>query len=248
MPALGRLAVAGIVAGAATASLLAHDPITTRVSWEREIAPIVRARCVSCHSPGGPAPMSLATYKEVRPWARAIREEVLARRMPKWPVVRGYGDFTNDPSLSPFEVALITAWVDGGAPEFVVRPGAVSRPTPPPEPPAAPSPPDRVTEKIVACGNAAVPKGTLVGLEPVLEAGASIEVILAHPDGLEEPLLWLRGYDPAFPQRYWLRRPVEIRARTRLDVSSSGPGTCRLRLLFGDTKTLRDTKGTKKRH
>lgn len=233
MPALGRLAVAGIVAGAATASLLAHDPITTRVSWEREIAPIVRARCVSCHSPGGPAPMSLATYKEVRPWARAIREEVLARRMPKWPVVRGYGDFTNDPSLSPFEVALITAWVDGGAPEFVVRPGAVSRPTPPPEPPAAPSPPDRVTEKIVACGNAAVPKGTLVGLEPVLEAGASIEVILAHPDGLEEPLLWLRGYDPAFPQRYWLRRPVEIRARTRLDVSSSGPGTCRLRLLFG---------------
>lgn len=233
MPALGRLAVAGIVAGTATASLVAHDPITTRVSWEREIAPIVRARCVSCHSPGGPAPMSLATYKEVRPWARAIREEVLARRMPKWPVVRGYGDFTNDPSLSPFEVALITAWVDGGAPESVVRPGAVSRPTPPPAPPAAPSPPERVTEQIVACGHVAAPKGTLVGLEPLLEEGASIEVILAHAGGLEEPLLWLRGYDPAFPQRYWLRRPVEIRARTRLDVSSSGPGTCRLRLLFG---------------
>lgn len=230
MRVLGRLAASGIVAGVATASLLAHDPITTRVSWEREIAPIVQARCVSCHSPGGAAPMSLATYKEVRPWARAIREEVLARRMPKWPVVRGYGDFTNDPSLSPFEVALITAWVDGGAPESVVRPGQVPRPAPPPAPPAAPSPPDRVTEEIVACGDVVVAKGTLVGLEPLLEEGASIEVILAHPDGLEEPLLWLRGYDPAFPQRYWLRRPVEIRDRTRLDVTSSG--ACRLRLLF----------------
>lgn len=233
MPVLGRLAVSGIVAGVATASLLAHDPITTRVSWEREIAPIVRARCVSCHSPGGPAPMSLATYKEVRPWARAIREEVLARRMPKWPVVRGYGDFSNDPSLSPFEVALITAWVDGGAPESVARPGQAPRPAPPPAPPAAPLPPDRVRAVLVACGAVAVPRGTLVGLEPLLEEGASIEVILEYPDGLQEPLLWLRGYDPAFPQQYWLRRPVEIRARTRLDVTSSRPGGCRLRLLFG---------------
>ena len=47
---------------------------------------------------------------------RAIKEEVLTRRMPKWHAARGYGDFSNDPSLSPFEIALIAAWADGGAP------------------------------------------------------------------------------------------------------------------------------------
>ena len=52
---------------------------------------------------GGRGTMSLTTYEEARPWARAIKEEVLTRRMPKWHAVRGYGDFTNDPSLSPFE-------------------------------------------------------------------------------------------------------------------------------------------------
>ena len=60
--------------------------------------------------------MSLATYEDARPWARAIKEEVMTRRMPKWHAVRGYGDFSNDPSLSPFEIALIAAWADGGAP------------------------------------------------------------------------------------------------------------------------------------
>ena len=61
--------------------------------------------------------MSFRTYEDARPWARAIKEEVLTRRMPKWHAVRGYGDFSNDPSLSAFEIALIAAWADGGAPE-----------------------------------------------------------------------------------------------------------------------------------
>ena len=61
--------------------------------------------------------MSLATYEEARPWARAIKEEVLTRRMPIWHAVRGYGDFSNDPSLSAFDIALVSAWVDGGAPK-----------------------------------------------------------------------------------------------------------------------------------
>ncbi len=60
--------------------------------------------------------MSLASYEAARPWARAIKEEVLTRRMPKWQAARGYGDFSNDPSLSPFQIALVVAWADGGAP------------------------------------------------------------------------------------------------------------------------------------
>ena len=72
----------------------AHDPITTRVTWNGDIARIVEARCVRCHSPDGRGPMSLVTYEDARPWAKAIKEEVMTRRMPKWHAVRGYGDFT----------------------------------------------------------------------------------------------------------------------------------------------------------
>ena len=72
---------------------------------------------MTCHAPDGRGPMSLATYEDARPWARTIKEEVMTRRMPKWHAVRGYGDFSNDPSLSPFEIALIAAWADGGAPQ-----------------------------------------------------------------------------------------------------------------------------------
>ena len=66
--------------------------------------------------PGGSAPMPLTTYEDVRPWARAIKEQVLTRRMPKWHAARGFGAFSNDPTLTPLEMALITSWVDGGLP------------------------------------------------------------------------------------------------------------------------------------
>jgi len=115
--ALAALAAGAFVLCAFIHDLDAHDRITTRVTWDREIEPIVTARCVECHRAGGRSTIPLATYQQARPWAVAIKEEVLTRRMPKWSAARGYGDFANDPSLSPFEIALIAAWVDGGAPE-----------------------------------------------------------------------------------------------------------------------------------
>ena len=60
--------------------------------------------------------MPLTTYDNVRPWARAIKEQVLARRMPMWHAARGFGSFTNDPTLTPIEIAMLVAWVDGGLP------------------------------------------------------------------------------------------------------------------------------------
>lgn len=94
----------------------AHDPITTKITYAREIRAILDARCASCHAVGGPAPMPLATYEDVRPWARAIRDQVLTRRMPKWHATHGYGAFANDPSLTPTELAVVAAWVNGGMP------------------------------------------------------------------------------------------------------------------------------------
>lgn len=70
--------------------------------------------------------MPLTTYDEVRPWARAIKSQVLARRMPKWHAARGYGAFANDPTLTPFESGLLVSWVDGGLPEGPRDPNPVA--------------------------------------------------------------------------------------------------------------------------
>jgi hypothetical protein len=94
---------------------------TTRdaVTFTRDIAPILQNRCQVCHQPGTAAPMSLRTFSEVRPWARAIRQKVVAREMPPWHIDRNVGvqHFSNDISLSDRELQTIVRWVDAGAPE-----------------------------------------------------------------------------------------------------------------------------------
>lgn len=200
-----------VVCATAWASLQAHVRISTKVSWDREIAPIVQARCVTCHREGGRGPMSLATYDDARPWAKAIKEEVLARRMPKWHVVRGYGDFSNDPSLSAFEVALIASWADGGAPKAL--PGGT-----PGEPRGLPksAQPTKTRTVTTSCSARTLPAGRLLALKPTLDKGASLRVDLVRTNGSEEPLIWLKDFDPAFAETYWLRTPVTVSRGTRL--------------------------------
>jgi mono/diheme cytochrome c family protein len=96
--------------------LAAHNPITTKVTWTREIFPLLDRHCVSCHRPDGYAGFSLTTYGDARPWAVAIKEEVLAGTMPPWGAAPGVGHFANDRRLTRHEQELIAAWVDGGAP------------------------------------------------------------------------------------------------------------------------------------
>ncbi|MCI0490442.1 MAG: cytochrome c [Blastocatellia bacterium] len=86
-------------------------------TFSKDVAPIFYNKCVSCHREGEVAPMSLSTYKQARPWARAIREKVLDRSMPPWHADPAYGKFKNDRSLSKREIETITAWVDSGAKE-----------------------------------------------------------------------------------------------------------------------------------
>lgn len=109
------LAVVTLLAVLAVRSVETHNPVTTTVRFNREIAPILFAKCAPCHVEGGPA-MSLLTYDEVRPWAQAIKEEVLMREMPPWPARRGYGNFANDRSLTSREREFLLAWLDGGVP------------------------------------------------------------------------------------------------------------------------------------
>jgi hypothetical protein len=87
------------------------------VTFTRDVAPIFFSNCAACHRPGEIAPMSLLSYKDARPWAKAIREKVLDRSMPPWHADRAYGAFKNDRSLSKGDIDTIVAWVEGGARE-----------------------------------------------------------------------------------------------------------------------------------
>src|SRR5579864_9474455 len=87
------------------------------VTYNRDVASILYKNCVVCHRPNDIAPMSLMTYKDTRPWARAIREAVVQRKMPPWHTDPKVGDFINDPRLSDQEIATIDAWVRTGTKE-----------------------------------------------------------------------------------------------------------------------------------
>ena len=112
---LGVLAIAAVTvaAGPQVPTSSPQDPPT----FSRDVAPILYARCASCHRAGEVAPMPLLTYREVRPWAAAIRDKVSTRAMPPWHADPQHGVFRNNPSLSQGEIDTLVRWVDGGARE-----------------------------------------------------------------------------------------------------------------------------------
>ena len=112
--AIGAAAIA--LAAAAGSRASAGNRSTANPAFSPEIQTILQTHCTMCHSAGGPSPMPLVSYDDVLPWARSIKEQTLTRRMPKWSAARGYGAFANDPTLTPYELSLITAWVDAGSP------------------------------------------------------------------------------------------------------------------------------------
>jgi hypothetical protein len=99
------------------AVLLAVPAWAAGPTFSKDVAPILFKSCVECHRAGAMAPMSLMTYEDARPWARAIKAKVVAREMPPWGADPAYGKFANDISLKQAEIDTIAAWVDAGAPE-----------------------------------------------------------------------------------------------------------------------------------
>jgi hypothetical protein len=110
---LGSLLVRGTLGAAFI--LLAQWPAFAAPTFTKDVAPILYTSCVECHRPGAIAPMSLITYDEARPWAKSIKQKVVARVMPPWGADPHIGKFANDTSLSDAQIATIAAWVDGGA-------------------------------------------------------------------------------------------------------------------------------------
>ncbi len=111
-----RLAVAVCLTSlTGVAVLAAPDP--AKVTFDKDVLPILEKNCQSCHRPGEVAPMSLLSYSDARPWAKAIKAAVVARRMPPWLADPSVGHFQNDRTLSADDIATLTAWVDNGARE-----------------------------------------------------------------------------------------------------------------------------------
>ncbi len=118
MTSFARLAVtSGLLALATVLNPRAAAAQGATPTFTKDILPILQRSCQKCHRPNSSAPMSLITYQEVRPWVRTIKARVQMRQMPPWHIDRTIGEYLDDPSLSDTEIALISRWVDGGAPQ-----------------------------------------------------------------------------------------------------------------------------------
>src|SRR5579862_4467265 len=98
----------GLLAGVAALAANAAQP-----TFNKDVLPILQKHCQECHRPGEMAPMSLLSYNEARPWAKAIKAAVVTQKMPPWFAEAGH--FANDRRLSASDVGTLSAWVDNGA-------------------------------------------------------------------------------------------------------------------------------------
>jgi hypothetical protein len=94
---------------------LAHETLTTTVLFDREIVRILDKHCVMCHAEDGPS-FPLRTYEQTWLQKRPIRADVIARHMPPWAAVSGYGQFANENSLTLRETQFVISWVEGLGP------------------------------------------------------------------------------------------------------------------------------------
>jgi hypothetical protein len=155
----------------------------------------------------------LSTYEQVRPWAEAIKQEVLERRMPPWGAIKGFGDFRNEDGLTEMEIAVISSWVEGGAPrgDLNLLPQQIEAKGERPAPP-------KTGRILVASGTLTLDRTVkIAAVRPeAVPEGASVRLVAERPNGAIEPLLWLFSYRPRFKQTYYFKTPMTFGAGTRI--------------------------------
>ena len=109
---LRALIVGGVMMLAALAAPNGSVP-----TFNKDVLPILQKNCQTCHRPGEVAPMSLLSYSDVRPWAKAIKAAVVTQKMPPWFADPRYGHFSNERKLAQKQIDTLVAWADNGAPE-----------------------------------------------------------------------------------------------------------------------------------
>ncbi len=219
-----------IVAAAGSVDLACgHDVITTKLTWSKEVSRVIFKRCAGCHHPEGKA-FSLLQYEEARPWAKAIQEEVLRRRMPPWNAVKGFGEFKHDLGLSEEEIHLLADWVEGGAPEGDSN-----------LLPAKPKSANLASQKVPGIrvpflGSLNLKQGmSLSGVEMgAMREGLSFKLVAEAIDGSRTPLLWIEGFSPKAAKVYEFAEPLRFPAGTR--ILAYPPEGVRLNLIRGSAQ------------
>jgi hypothetical protein len=208
-----RLVVAtGVFVATALTSVSGHNFGTNPPTWNREVSRLVFDRCAYCHRPEGTA-FSLMTYQDAQPHAQAMKDAVLARTMPPWGAVKGFGDFRNDQGLTQEQVELVSDWVEG-----VMLKG--NNPNVKPEPPKFDKPPEKgPTNGVVVHGGMRLPRALrLDGVVPErVPDRQSLTVMAMLPNGRIQPLVWLYEYRNRFKHPFLFRKPVDLPAGTVID-------------------------------
>ena len=206
-----------IVLVALAASRAGAHGIGSAPTWNREISRLVYDKCASCHRPGGTA-FSLMTYLDAQPRGNEIKDAVLARRMPPWGAIKGFGNFRNDQSLTQEQVETFARWVDGG-----IRRGNNPRQLPK-TPVFAATSPQLPPAGIDVTGSTTLRQPVLLdGLMPVtVPPGASIRIIAVLPSGAVEPLVWLHDYNNRFAHPFLFREPLTLAAGTAIRGMPAG--------------------------
>lgn len=183
----------------------AHDVITTKLTYSREISRIFLKRCISCHGSGSSIP--LTSYQQVRPWAVDIKEQVLTRQMPPWGAAKGFGDLAPDDGLTEQELLIIAGWVNGGAPEG----DPALLPAAPVQPPVFRYPPLR--DVLHVNQSCKLQRSILVAsIRPEVLGEASARIVAILPNGRTLPLLWLFHYQPNWHHAFRFRSPIRLPA------------------------------------
>jgi len=184
------------------ANLMAHDIITTNLTFTRDISRILDRHCMTCHGPT--AEIALSTYEQARPWAVAIKEQVLSRAMPPWGAVKGFGNLKPDHALTQKEIMIIAAWVIGGAPQGNpdwLPKQAHGKPA---------SPPASIKDALTGGNQTTLTEPIrLAGIRPLADSTVESARITARlPNGAVRPLVWLYHYDPKWNRDFLFREPI----------------------------------------
>jgi len=92
------------------------DSPPTGISYAHHIAPILKNRCVDCHTKGGAGPFAMSNYKKVKGWSDMMAEMILTKQMPPWHADPHHGNFSNASSLTDEEAKTLVHWIRSGSP------------------------------------------------------------------------------------------------------------------------------------
>jgi hypothetical protein len=200
-----------------SAMLRAHTPYSTKITWSRDVSRIVYRNCASCHRQGGSS-FSLMTYRDARPWAEALKQQVLERRMPPWNAVKGFGEFKNDRGLTQEDLEVIAEWVDGGEPE--------GNPMHMPPVPEFKSDAAETRLHLHPGERALTFRGTTslkhslkaIGIRADSIPDQGLRAVARRPNGAIEPLIWIEKFNPDDKRTYYFRHSLHLPAGTSIEI------------------------------